>query len=239
MTIEPIHRANFVDQAYRAIKQFIIGGELAPGSQLKIEVLSRRLGVSSSPIREALRRLENERWVETIPFRGAFVRPLDEAELAELYEFREIIELAALGKLMRGRGGTGLTGFTEPGSDRRLDVLGGIVAEIETALAASDAMAYLRADQRFHQAIVDMAGNRRLSELFRTLVEQGRSFMLGRTPEAMARSRRGRDQHSELLELIRRGDRRGARRLLRRHLRVSLSEVRRTTGRVGDQPDES
>jgi DNA-binding GntR family transcriptional regulator len=84
-----------VDEAHAAIKQLIVSGELRAGTQLKIESLSRRLGVSSSPIREALRRLENERWVQTIPFRGAFVRPFDERELRELYEIREFIEMGA------------------------------------------------------------------------------------------------------------------------------------------------
>ncbi len=225
MSVEPIQRANFVDQAYGAIKQLIVSGELPPGSQLKMDALTRRLGVSSSPIREALRRLENERWVETIPFRGAFVRPLEEAELVELYEFREIIELAALSKLMRrsGRGGSIAA--------ERLKVLGGIVAELEAGIQAADAVSYLRADTRFHQTIVDMAGNRRLSDLFRTLVEQGRSFMLGRTPQAMARYREGQDQHAELLGLIGADNRRAALGLLRRHLRVSLNELRKVTSR--------
>jgi DNA-binding GntR family transcriptional regulator len=98
MAARTIWRNNFVDQAYRAIKHRIVSGELGPDSQLKIDVLSRDLGVSSSPIREALRRLEHEKWVAVIPYRGAFVRPLDEAEVRELYEIREIIELAALRK---------------------------------------------------------------------------------------------------------------------------------------------
>lgn len=222
MSLEPLQRANFVDKAYGAIKQLIVGGELPPGTQLKIEALSRRLGVSSSPIREALRRLENERWVETIPFRGAFVRLLDEGELVELYEFREIIELAALSKLMRRRGPRACN------APDRLNALRAVVGELENAIRAGDAIGYLRADTQFHQTIVDLAGNRRLSDLFRTLVEQGRSFMLGRTPEAMARYKEGRDQHAELLDLIVAENRREAVRLLRRHLRVSLHAIHET-----------
>lgn len=235
MSAEPIHRANFVDQAYEAIKQFIITGALGPGEQLKIDALSRRLGVSSSPIREALRRLENERWVETIPFRGAFVRQIDETELAELYEFREIIELAALRKLLcrrqvrmqkhdpetRGRGDAAKADLPER-------ILRPIVNEILAAMRAGDALAYLAADARFHKAIVDMAGNRRLSELFVTLIEQGRSFMLGRTPDAMSRQSDEPDQHAELVHLIEQGDRRKACKLLRRHLRVSNGANRTT-----------
>ena len=71
---------------------------LRPGTQLNIDALARQLGVSNSPVREALRRLENERWVETIPFRGAFVRPFDQSELADLYELREMLEVVGPAK---------------------------------------------------------------------------------------------------------------------------------------------
>jgi DNA-binding GntR family transcriptional regulator len=253
MTIRPIQRVNFVDQAYQALKQLIVSGDLSPGSQLNIDALSRQLGVSNSPIREALRRLEHERWIETIPFRGAFVRPLDESELLELYEFREIIELAALRKLMRSPAplAAEFAGVKFPSRTLSLpashpavggkrfqpadvgesiparagDILREIVAEIEAAITGVDSFRYLQADARFHQAIVDMAGNRRLSDLFRTLVEQGRSFMLGRTPEAMARCRGEPDEHAQLLEAIERGDRRGAERMLRAHLRISRDQT--------------
>lgn len=239
MTIEPLHRANFVDQAYQAIKQLIIGGELAPGSALNIDALARRLGVSNSPIREALRRLEYERWVETVPFRGARVRPLEQAELVELYEFREIIELAALGKLMDGGGAAvagkdpGGPGFERGFSNRQsaaenVQTLRRIVDDIGMAVKSGDAMQYLRADAQFHQAIVDMAGNRRLSDLFRTLVEQGRSFMLGRTPEAMARYREQPEEHAQLLAAIERGHRSEAVEMLKAHLRISLDDIRET-----------
>lgn len=248
MTVRPLQRANFVDQAYAAIKELIVSGELKLGDQLNIDALARRLAVSNSPIREALRRLEHERWVETIPFRGAFVRPLDAAELAELYEMRQIIELAALRKVMRtirpgtnrrprtdsaaAEAGTGRSdsvrrkAHTTAKSDANgLATLRTIAAQIDAAVTAGDALGYLNADARFHQALVDLAGNRRLADLFRTLVEQGRSFMLGRTPAAMARCRRERDEHEQLLDLIDRGDSRAACRLLRRHLRFSSNDL--------------
>ncbi len=214
MSAPVIRRANFVDEAHAAIKQLIVSGELRPGVQLKMESLSRELGMSSSPIREALRRLENERWVHTIPFRGAFVRPFDERELRELYEIREFIELGALRKLLR----------REPRPDWA--ALGEANAAIQAALQTGDSAGYLAADIRFHQSLVDLASNRRLSEMFATLVEQGKCFMLGRTPEAMAQQREETDQHTELLALVSRGDAAAALQLLEDHLRVTLAELK-------------
>jgi DNA-binding GntR family transcriptional regulator len=175
--------------------------------------LARRLGVSNSPIREALRRLENEHWVETVPFHGSFVPQLDEKELVDLYEIRELIEVSAVVKTM-----------PHPPA-KHVKAMEAAQKDIETALQAGDALAYLLADARFHQAIVDMAGNNRLSRLFATLVEQGRCFMLGRTPQAMAAHRDAPEQHGEMLTAIRAGDGDGAVRLLALHLRDSLKEI--------------
>lgn len=213
MTALSISRSSFVEQAYRAIKQRIVSGEFGPGTQLNIDALARQLGVSNSPVREALRRLENERWVETIPFRGAFVRPFDQSELADLYELRGMLELSALRKVMPRPPAEGLKRLEEA------------VAELRAAVEKSDPLAYLAADTRFHQSVVDMAGNKRLSEMYATLVEQGRCFMLGRGPESMARYRKGRDQHGAILDAIRRGDTKGAVKLLEEHLRISPEET--------------
>lgn len=219
MVTQPIKRVNFVDEAYVAIRRLIVSGEFPPGAQLKIDALARILGVSNSPIREALRRLENERWVQTIPYRGAFVRALDEVELVELYELREFIETSALRKAM-------------PRPDReQLKALKEAQARIRAALRAKDLAEYLAADTRFHQTIVDMAGNRRLSELFATLVEQGKCFMLGRTREAMAKYRDGRDQHAEIVEAVARGNTAKAVELLERHLRITLEQARQPAGK--------
>lgn len=219
MTALSISRSSFVEQAYRAIKQRIVSGEFRPGTQLNIDALARQLGVSNSPIREALRRLENERWVETIPFRGAFVRPFDQAELADLYELRAMLELSALRKVMPRPSAEGLNQLEKA------------LAELRAAVEKSDPLAYLAADTRFHQSIVDMAGNRRLSEMYATLVEQGKCFMLGRGPESMARYRKGRDQHGAIFEAVRRGDTTAAVRLLEEHLRIRPEETSKKAGK--------
>lgn len=219
MMAMPIPRSSFVEQAYRAIKQRIIGGDFGPGTQLNIDALARQLGVSNSPVREALRRLENERWVETIPFRGAFVRPFDPAELAELYELRGMLELAALRKVMPHPPAEGLGQLEKA------------LAELRAAVRRNDPLAYLAADTRFHQSVVDIAGNRRLSETYATLVEQGKCFMLGRGPESMIRYRKGRDQHGAIFDAIADGDTQAAVRLLEDHLRIAPAQAPTKAGK--------
>jgi DNA-binding GntR family transcriptional regulator len=99
------------------------------------------------------------------------------------------------------------------------------------AVRKNDPLAYLAADTRFHQAIVDTAGNQRLSEMYATLVEQGKCFMLGRGPKSMAKYRRGRDQHGDLFEAIRRGDTRQATALLEDHLRIGPEDTPKKAGK--------
>lgn len=219
MPAMPLQRSSFVDEAYRALKQRIVSGEFGPGTALNIDALARELGVSNSPIREALRRLEYEQWVKTIPFRGAFVRRFDAAELTELYELREMLELAALDKIMSRPSAEGL--------ERLSDAL----AEIHAALDRKDQVAYLTADTRFHQTIVDMAGNRRLSEVYATLIEQGRCFLLGRSLEDPAKCLKDRTEHDSLFEAVRSGGAALVKELLRDHLRFSLEEAREGAGR--------
>ncbi|MBN1492414.1 MAG: GntR family transcriptional regulator [Phycisphaerae bacterium] len=216
MQCEPLQRLSLVDGAYAAIKQRILSGQLAPGTALNIDALRREMGVSNAPIREALRRLEHERWIETVPFRGAFVRPFDAAELADLYELREMLELAAIEKILPRPRAEGVARLAEA-----LD-------EIRSALARQDAAAYLSADIRFHQAIVDMAENGRLSGVYATLVEQGRCFVLRRRLDDSAKCRHEATEHAELLEAIRSGHKALAKRLIRSHVRALLEQERPT-----------
>jgi DNA-binding GntR family transcriptional regulator len=184
------------------------------------------MGVSSSPIREALRRLEYECWIETIPFRGAFVRPFDEKELIELYEVRQIIEIGALEKLLSG---------PRPAD---FDSLQTNLERIIAALKSRDQRAYLEADVAFHRTLVEMAGNQRLSQMFATLVDQGKCFVLGRSQREMGRYEDGRDEHIDLLDAVRNSDRERAIRILHHHLQVTLEELRRSYSVIA-APDES
>jgi DNA-binding GntR family transcriptional regulator len=153
--------------------------------------------------------------VTTIPFRGAFVHPFDETEILEVYEIRAIIELAALVKVM-----------PSPPA-KRVAALGQILERIRAALTSGDQAGYLSADTDFHRTIVELAGNERLTEMFTTLAEQGKCFMLGRTHEAMEKYKDGNDDHVGLFEAIRNGQTDEAIRLLTQHVRVTPEEVRR------------
>jgi DNA-binding GntR family transcriptional regulator len=210
-----IERVNLVDQAYRAIRTMIVSGALRPGHQLKMEQLTQTLGVSNSPVREAFRRLEQEGWVETFPHRGSFVRGFDAGQLVEIYELRAMIEVGVLRKVMPTL------------TSEKLAVLQAANDAIQKALAEGDREGFLANDIRFHQTLVDFAQNRRVSELFATIAEQGKCFVLGRGDQAMKiQAERNDEEHEVLLALIRGGETTKAIEMLERHVLVSLEQAR-------------
>lgn len=88
-------------EAYNKIKEYILNYHVQPGQRLEHEYLSNGIGVSNTPIREALNRLSEEGYVYQIKNRGYFVSELSYNEVAELYEIREALEVFALRKVMR------------------------------------------------------------------------------------------------------------------------------------------
>src|SRR6478672_3410109 len=84
--------ANLTQLAYRSIKGYILDGRLDEHSRLTEEFLSTQLGISKSPIREALNRLETEGLIKIEPRKGAYLRRLSPDEVTELYDLREALE---------------------------------------------------------------------------------------------------------------------------------------------------
>lgn len=84
------------ERAYRALRQAIVRGEFEPGARLRVEELSRRFDVSSSPLREALNRLSEQGLVRTLENRGFRVAPLTVAGVADLARVRTLVECEAL-----------------------------------------------------------------------------------------------------------------------------------------------
>ena len=210
MLNQKLQRVNLVSEVRRAIKEQIICGQLKPGTPLRMEELTRRLGVSSSPIREALRLLEQDHLVQIVPFQGAYVRRLDHQELLELYEIRKFLEIGALQK-----------GMPSPPAEL-LARLQKAHTDIQQALRARDQAGFLAADMAFHETIVDMAGNQRMSEMFCSLTEQGQCFVLGRERKHFKRAA---VQHADILQAISSGDVAKATRLLEKHFRETIQGI--------------
>jgi DNA-binding GntR family transcriptional regulator len=148
----------------REIEAMILNGELAVGERVLEFQLAERFKVSRSPVREALRALDAVGIVEVVPNRGAFVRRIALEEALEVYEVRAAL-FGQAGRLM-----------AERGTNDAIAMLQGLHKELTEASKAHDFERYFPLNFRFHEHIVDSAGNRTLAYEYRMLVKRLRLF---------------------------------------------------------------
>jgi phosphonate utilization transcriptional regulator len=141
------------------IEQLILRGDLAIGQRINESELATRFGTSRSPIREALRGLEESRLVRSEKNRGVFVREISVAEADEIYDVRE-----ALDQLIGQR-------VAERATPAQLRDLEQLVADMDEAARMPDIKSYHALNLKFHDMLVDFAGNARLTESYRLLTK--------------------------------------------------------------------
>jgi phosphonate utilization transcriptional regulator len=141
------------------IEQLILRGDLAIGRRINESELAARFGTSRGPIREALRALEESRLIRSEKNRGVFVREISVAEADEIYDIRE-----ALDQLIGRR-------VAERATPEQLRELEAVLAEMDDASAKQDIRAYHALNLKFHDMLVDFAGNARLTESYRLLTK--------------------------------------------------------------------
>jgi GntR family transcriptional regulator, rspAB operon transcriptional repressor len=155
--IKAITQTRLTQTVYKLLRTRIANHDFAPGERLRPDVLSAQLGVSRTPVREALNQLAAEGLVEIRPRHGTFVAQVDMGTVAELYQLRLIIDTSA-GKLIAAR----LTNAQLGALRRRFEKL----VELVDGETYVDYGAYLESDRAFHSAIVRVLGNRRLMVLY-------------------------------------------------------------------------
>jgi DNA-binding GntR family transcriptional regulator len=209
-----------VDRLAGAIQTRVLSGEVPVGSRLRQEALAEEFGVSRTPVREALRKLEATGLVELLPNRGAVVRGPSAREIREAYEVRAELEgLAA--ELAAGRiSDRDLLRLREAQALFRRSVETLIARRARRPQPWKDESVWVQANDLFHQAILDAAGNERLSD---TIADLHRSFPRDLTWAALSQSSRlleeNVEQHEAILEAIERRDPVEARQRMIEHVR--------------------
>lgn len=148
------------DVVFNTLRQAILTGELKPGERLMEIHLANKLGVSRTPIREAIRKLELEGLVTMIPRRGAEVAEITEKSLKDVLEVRRTLDALCV-ELACDRI-----------SDGELEALGAACHKFEEATKTKDARTVAKADVALHDIIVRATGNQRLIQLVNNLSEQ-------------------------------------------------------------------
>lgn len=194
-------------RAYQEMKTLLLRGDLHPGVKLSHAHLCQRLGMSSTPIREALARLVQEGYAVQVPNAGFFVQQLDFEEAAELYDAREALETFAVGRVARS---------IQVGA---LQQVAEILERYEDEVRRPIRKERLICDREFHLAVARLTGNRWLE---RTLAAVFDRLIMKRTVEGLVAQRRGTDslaEHREIFRLIEKGETAKAVAVMRRHIR--------------------
>ena len=194
------------NQAYQELKRVILERQVSPGEKLNEAELASALGISRTPVREAINRLEKEGLVEIFPQRGAFVVQFAENDIYELFLIRENLEgLAA--RMAAGKMNEGY-----------LKSLDSCVHGFQEPFEKKDIQRYAREDFKFHQTIVSSSGARRLINLISTLHDYIRMFRLT-TVGLSGRMKTSLTEHRDIIEALRRKDPEEAEKRMRVHIR--------------------
>jgi len=200
------------------IEQLILRGELAVGQRINESELAARFGTSRGPIREALRALEESRLVRSEKNRGVFVREISVAEADEIYDVRE-----ALDQLIGQR-------VAERATPEQLRELDAVLAEMDGATVKQDVKSYHTLNLKFHDMLVDFAGNARLIETYRLLtrglllfrlrgLQDGGGFAVSNT------------EHRAVMRAVAQRDSARAGQLLRQHATKSRARMHKAAAR--------
>jgi GntR family transcriptional regulator, rspAB operon transcriptional repressor len=215
-------RRKVTDWVYEELKSAIVDLRLAPGDPLREATLADQLGVSKTPIREALTRLEQEGLVETTSFKGAVVTGYSRQDLLEIYELRELLENAAARTA------------AESMADADRDRLDRICRESRKLKKNHDAAGLAALISAFDDVLFEQVRNSRI----RALIENLRAHLtrIGHlTAEIPGRIEASVDEHEKIVQAIAARDPELAERQMREHIRsVRDDQLRVLGGAVGE-----
>ena len=193
------------DVVFNTLRQAIITGEFAPGERLMEIALANRLGVSRTPVREAIRKLELEGLVVMIPRKGAEVAKITEKDLRDVLEVRSSLEELAAELA------------AEPMNDEVKEKLEKALKEFEEAIESDDNAAIADSDVDFHDVIFEATGNARLIQIINNLREQMYRYRLEYVKDTEYHTVLL-NEHRELAKAMVEGRKEDARKIMKRHI---------------------
>lgn len=212
--LEPLSETLLGARAYRALWSGIVNGRIEPGVQLRPDTIAEELDISTTPVREALHRMEGDGLIVKLPYRGWFVREFTEQEVRELYEMRAALESFSVRLAC------------ERVTDDELAWLRKHQSVGEAALKTGDMDAYRIYNRDLHAAIMEAARNSYLTAAMGQLSLQSQVLM-ARTIRLVGRPSRAIEEHRELIELMEQRRDKAAQDLMERHILSALDDILR------------
>lgn len=196
---------SMVDEAYTQIRQRILDVVWMPGYQALEQDVALVLGMSRTPVREAMIRLQREGLVDVVPRHGMRVLPVSPTDMREIYQVLTALECMA----------TELLAARKPSSEDLIPLVAATTA-MDEALKVDDLDSWAVADERFHALLVELSGNRQLKATvlnYWDRAHRARMFTLRLRPKPVNSTK----EHLQMVECLRAGDIEGAAQVTRTH----------------------
>jgi DNA-binding GntR family transcriptional regulator len=201
------------EQAYAEIKRQILGGELRPGTFLAERQVAARLGMSKTPVRSALERLESEGFVSISPQQGAIIRDLSVPEIADLYEIRMAIE-SFVARSLAGKLGAA-----------QVDRVRSVLREQHANLAVGDVGRGVALDEEFHGMFCEFLGNQEILRVMGQLRDKTHRVIFRVFTINAERMGRSFEEHRAIAEAVIAGEPALASSRIEEHLRFGLESL--------------
>ena len=208
MSITPPENGSLRERAYHRLRRLLILQQVPDGQRLREAEWSQRLGVNRTALREAFARLEAEGFIERGPKTGYFVPDLTNEDILEVLEVRVMLEGGAIERIVH-------LGLNTP---ERLKAMDEACSQLSRLIQEDYVLGVAEADRRFHEALVEAAGNRRLSLLYQRAPLPIIHPEIISGEKWVARVRKTHDEHRTILDAIFAGDVERAKEMLRTHL---------------------
>lgn len=212
----PLDRTDLTEQTYQVLKEKILLRQITPGERIAVDEVARGLGVSRTPVTDALKRLAGEGLVEIVPRRGTFVSGLTAHEVDEWFDIRLMIELHAADRLLsRSEARSFLRSVQDPMQRMRLSV---------RQDSYNDYMTFMEGDRDFHYLLVRSTGNEHLTRIYTNLnvhIQVARAHHL----HSVENPRQVQEEHDAILVAFETEDADAVRQALTRHITNVKSRI--------------
>jgi len=206
-------RQDLKEAIYDMLKEMIMRRDFTPNERIDAVAIAEKLGVSRTPVRDALNMLDAEGFIKTVPRQGIYVKGIYRQDLIELFQFREMVELYALE-----------SGFQTLREQKEEIVT--FIQQFETAITSTsyDGVRAMDADIELHKKIVASTGNTIVIDSYDKVnghVQMVRAYYL----QDMQRIKQAHQEHLSFQQALDEGDKEGAKRELKRHLEETLANL--------------
>ena len=231
--------ANLTQKAYRHIHGKLTSGQLSPGSRLSNRGIAKEVGISFTPVREALQKLVSEGYLDYQPGEGVFVPLQSRREIEEIYELREFLEITAIEKCCGKMPEESLDEMARC-IDTQISIFELFESKGVEALGEEDFRRKSNADARFHVTPLESMHNRRLSRFLDDIWARMHTVYFRLIDSPLESFRKlNIEEHQQILDGLRKGDLEAAQAALSEHIHGGLENILAAYDKIGMKTRET